>query len=121
MEMSERNGISLDRLVLGTMLVTVGVLAFAAGIDVWDPRQISKMWPLFLIAFGLAGEAEALRKRRDDGSSILLAVGVWMMAGINHWFGLSIATAMPLGLVVVGVSVLLHAFVDRPKRRSEVK
>lgn len=119
MEQTERNGISLDKLVFGAMLLIIGLLAFSSGLDLWHPRQLSKLWPLFMIAFGLAGEAEALRRRRDDGSSILLAVGVWMMAGINHWFGMNIATAMPLGLVVVGISVALHAFVDEAKERTD--
>lgn len=119
MEQTERNGISLDKLVFGAMLLIIGLLAFSSGIDLWHPRQLSRLWPLFMIAIGLAGEAESLRKRSEDGSGFLLAAGVWLMAGINHWFGLNIATAMPLGLVVLGLSVVLHAFVDKPKDKSD--
>lgn len=98
----------------GLVLLAIGVLGFCDTLDIYDTRNLWRYWPLILIAIGLSNEIDALRARKSDGSFILLGVGVWMLFGTQHLFGLSVGNAMPVGIIVVGAGVLLHALVDRP-------
>jgi hypothetical protein len=110
--------ISAGKLVFGLALVTVGLLAFFDAIDFGTPDRLWRLWPLVLIALGLASEIDALRVRKNEGGGFLLGVGVWFLAGMQHWFGLTVRTAFPLGVVVLGASLVLHAIVDLPETKE---
>jgi hypothetical protein len=118
-EITPKPAIPFDKIVFGLVLVVIGVATFGAGIDLWDFRQLVRLWPLALIVIGLAGEVESLRKRKGDGSSFLLGAGVWMLFGTLHLFDLSIRTALPLGVIVVGLSTVIHALVDLPEAKEK--
>lgn len=113
-QQTQQSGVAIGKLIFGLCLVVVGTAAFLGAIDAWNARHFWKFWPLMLVIIGLANEAEALRKRKSDGSYVLIAVGCWMLAGTFRLFGLSIGEAIPVGLVVAGLGVVLHAIVDRP-------
>lgn len=102
------------KLTLGLVLVTVGILASLDSLDIWNAGRIWEYWPIILIALGLSHEVDAIHNRRRDGGYVLLAVGIWMLFGTQHFFGLSIRSAFPIGIVVVGLGMLLHAVIDRP-------
>ncbi len=110
--------ISAGKLVFGLALVAVGLLAFFDAIDLGAPERLWRLWPVILIALGLASEVDALRVRKNEGGGFMLGVGVWFLAGMQHWFGLSVRTAFPLGVVVVGASLVLHAIVDLPETKE---
>ena len=99
----------------GLVLLIVGILGFFETLDVYDTSNLWRFWPVVLIAIGFSNEIDALRARKSDGSFILLGIGVWMLVGTRHYFGLSVGNAMPVGIMVVGLAVLLHAIVDRPE------
>jgi len=110
-----RPPIPVDKIVFGLILLAVGLITFGAGIDLWHPVRLVRLWPLILIFIGLASEFEAIRNRKSDGgSSFLLGAGVWLLFGSLHLFGLSMRSAFPLGVIVVGLGTVLHALIDRP-------
>ena len=113
-ELEGRPGVAIKKLVFGLCLVVVGTAAFLGAIDVWSVRHLWKFWPLLLIAAGVSHEIEALQRRRADGGYIMLAVGCWLLVGTFHLFGLTVREAMPIGLVVAGFFVVVHALIDRP-------
>jgi hypothetical protein len=102
------------KLTLGLVLITIGILASLDSLDIWEAGRIWEYWPLILIALGASHELDAIRRRRRDGGYVLLAVGVWMLFGTQHFFGMSVRSAFPIGIVVFGLGVLLHAVIDRP-------
>ena len=108
------NHVPMGKLALGIALLLVGVLSFTDYIDVLDLREIWRYWPVFLIFIGAASELDALRQRKAGGGYMLVAVGVWMLVGNHHFFGLSHRTAFPLGVAVAGLGVILHALIDVP-------
>jgi hypothetical protein len=110
----QQPGVAVGKLIFGLCLLVVGVAAFLGAIDAWNARHYWKFWPLLLVVIGLGNEAEALRRRKSDGSYVLVAIGCWLLVGMFHLFGLSIREAIPVGLVVAGLGVVLHALVDRP-------
>jgi len=111
--------VSAGKLAFGLALLAVGTLSFVDAIDLWEPDRLWKLWPLILIVLGVASEADALRARKSDGGSILVGIGVWMLAGTQHFWGLSVRTAFPLAIAVVGIGVIVHALVDLPEQKKE--
>jgi hypothetical protein len=106
--------IPLGKLALGIVLLLVGILGFTDVLDVIDLRHIGRYWPVLLIFLGVSSEIEALRARRSGGGGIVAGIGVWFLFGNLHLFGLSRGSAMPLGIAVVGLSVILHALLEAP-------
>lgn len=115
----EKQRIPTDKLVFGVLLVVAGLLMFGAQINLWNMRDFWRLWPLFLIFLGLVSEIDALRSRKSDGGMFLLGVGTWMLVGTNQWFGLSVGTAMPIGVVIVGALMVVHAIVDKPEVKEK--
>jgi uncharacterized membrane protein HdeD (DUF308 family) len=111
-------GIPLGKFAWGLVLLVAGLVAFTDAIDLWNPREIWRFWPLALIAVGIAGEVDALRQRKSNGSFIILAVGVWQLAATQRFLGLHYGSAMPLGIAVVGLGLILHALIDVPRTKE---
>jgi hypothetical protein len=111
--------VSAGKLAFGLALVAVGALSFVDAIDLWEPDRLWRLWPLILIALGVASEIDALRARKSDGGSFLIGIGVWMLAGTQHFFGLTVRTAFPLAVAVVGIGVIVHALVDLPEKKEK--
>ena len=108
------NKIPLGKLAFGIVLLLVGILGFTDYLDVLDVRDIVRFWPALLIFIGVSSEIDALRQRQSGGGYIVAAIGVWLLFATQHFFGLTHRTAMPLGIAVAGLGVILHALVDLP-------
>jgi hypothetical protein len=106
--------IPAGKLALGLVLLAFGVATFLEAVDLWDSGPLWSYWPLILIAIGGANEIDAIRRRRSDGSYVLLGIGIWMFAGAFRVFGLSYGQAFPIALIVAGLGVVLHAVIDAP-------
>jgi len=111
--------ISAGKLVVGLVLLVIGVATFLESANLWDSGSLWSYWPLILIAIGAANELDAIRRRKSDGSYVLLGIGIWMLAGSFGLFGLSWAEAFPLAIVVAGLGVLLHAIIDVPSPQEK--
>jgi hypothetical protein len=113
------NRIAADKLIIGVALVGAGIAGALGVMDVLHVRDIGRLWPVILIVIGLAGEAEAILKRRSDGSWVLLALGVWFLIGNFHFFGLSHGRALPVAISIAGAAIALHAVIDAPPAATE--
>lgn len=110
----DNNKIPLGKLAFGIVLLLVGILGFTNYLDVLDVRDIVRFWPALLIFIGVSSEIDALRERKSGGGYIIAAIGVWLLFATQHYFGLTHRSAMPLGIAVAGLGVILHALVDEP-------
>jgi hypothetical protein len=110
---------SPGKLGLGLVLLVAGVATFSDAIDIWDARELVRYWPVIPIVIGLFSELESLSKRTSDGGYLLIAFGVWMLFATHHYFDLDARTAFPLGIIIVGLGVMLHAIVDRPEKAEK--
>ena len=115
-----KGGIEIGKLMFGLALVALGTIFFLDRLDLWDfSRLFHHGWPLIMVFFGLASEIDALRQRKSGGGHFLIGAGTWLFIGINGLFGLSVASAFPLGIVIVGLGVVIHALADRPQPAKE--
>jgi hypothetical protein len=113
--------IPAGRLAWGLVLIFVGGYAFIDAIDLWNMRDVWRLWPVVAILIGGANELDALRARKSDGSFLLLSFGVWALFGTQHWLGLSMRSAFPIGFIVAGLFVCLHALIDDPLAAKKKK
>lgn len=111
--------IAAGKLVIGAGLLFIGLVSFTDAIDLWEVGDIVRLWPLIPIVAGVASEADALRARRDDSGYLLIGFGVWMLAGTQQPLGLTYITAMPLGIAIAGLGLVVHALVDLPAVKKE--
>ena len=112
--------IPAGKLLTGIALLAVGILAFTHAIDFddWYPEEIWRLWPVFLIVIGIGSEIDTLRTRRGDGGFVLIAIGVWMLAGSLELFDLSYRSAFPLAVVVFGLGLITHALLGVQKKEK---
>ena len=110
---------SAGRLVFGLILFAIGVLAFVDAIDLWEPRDLWRYWPVLLIVLGVSKEIEVLRTRKGDNGFVLIAIGVWMLAATQEFLGLDYVTAFPLGLAVAGLGIILHALIGIDGKKEQ--
>ena len=112
--------IPAGKLLTGIALLGVGILAFTHAIDFddWYPHEIWRLWPVFLIVIGIGTEVDTLRTRKGDGGFVLIAIGVWMLAGSLELFGLSYRSGFPLAVVVFGIGLITHALLGVEKKEK---
>jgi uncharacterized membrane protein HdeD (DUF308 family) len=103
----------------GLVLLVVGLLAFSDAIDLWDVDELWRFWPVALIVAGIANEVEALRQRTSNGGFVLIASGTWLLCATQRFLGLHYVSAMPIGLAVIGVGMIVHSIVDVKKKENE--
>jgi hypothetical protein len=111
--------IPAGKVAFGLALLFIGIISFTDAIDVWEPGEIWRLWPLLPIVVGVATEADALRARRDDSGYLILGFGVWMLAANQQFMDLNYVSAMPLGIAVAGLGLVVHALVDLPATKKE--
>jgi len=107
-------GRRISRLVVGIFVLAIGLALFAGQLDLFPVPEVSRLWPLVLIVFGLVRLAFPYRRHGASGWWMLLA-GLYCGAGEWHLFGLTWSTAWPLFLVGAGVGMVVRALLARPK------
>ncbi len=108
------NKIPLGKLAFGVVLLLIGILGVTDVVDRYDLRDVLRFWPVLLIFVGVSSEIDALRERRSGAGYILIAIGVWLLIAKQHYFGLGSRSALPIGIAVAGLGLIVHAIVDAP-------
>lgn len=106
------------RLAAGIVLLIIGIAGFSDAIDLWEPRELWRLWPLGMVLIGVVGEAGALQRRKSDGSYVLIAIGVWFLAAMHRFLDLRWGSSMPLGIVIIGLGLAIHAIIDLPEKKE---
>ena len=108
---SEWAGIAAGLLIVGLGLI---LLVDQTGLLGWRPSW--SLWPLLIIAFGLARFAQPHADGSRDGGGVLL-LGIWLL--LNEMGLLRFRDSWPLILVALGVHKMWKAL--RPARTSRAQ
>ena len=108
----DRPGPGWAGIVAGLLIVGVGIILLVdqTGLLGWQPSW--SVWPLLIIAFGLARFAQQNPDGSRDGGWLML-IGVWLL--LNEMRILRFRDSWPLLLVALGVHTMWKA-IARPAR-----
>lgn len=102
-----RRGIDAPKLVTGLFLVALGLAFLFDRLYWWDTHELLRLWPLWLIAFGLLRVAFPRDGRsRLAGFWPVLIGGIFLMDTLDT---LSIRESWPLFIVGGGLLMMLRA------------
>ncbi len=102
------------RVVFGSILMLVGALFLAERFEWWGFHLGVPLWPIVLIALGLA---RSRRRSSTDGRGSS-CVGVWLVligcwGLLNEWGLFSYDTSWPILIAGAGSIIVWHSLVGR--------
>lgn len=107
----DRDG-ALGRLILGSYLILIGALVFAANFGVAVPHGVWSYWPFLLVAGGAAKLFFGRGRALGEGYWLLLG-GLYCWVSVWNLWGLTWGTAWPIFLVAGGLSMVLEPWLGR--------
>jgi hypothetical protein len=103
-----RRGIDAPKLVTGVLLVTLGAVFLLDRFYLVNAREVLRLWPLWLIAFGVLRVLFPTRGRgRLAGFWPILIGGIFLLDTLNI---MELDESWPLFIVGAGLLMVLRAF-----------
>jgi hypothetical protein len=103
---------SAGKLIFGVVLAILGLLFTLDNFGLIEIRHIERLWPVILIAAGVASLTQNWRTR-PFGGFVLVALGVFLLLRNYHVISLSLGKLIPLVLVVIGLRIAFGALGGR--------
>lgn len=100
-----------NRIAFGAWLLVAGILLLIQMTGVLHVGGLGHLWPLLLIALGLA------RLATGRSAFWLLVIGIWF--AFDEFTGYGAGETWPLLLVAAGLKIAWDALVGRPHRRPD--
>jgi hypothetical protein len=101
------------RILIGVLIIVAGLMMLADQSGIAGGHLSGRIWPLFLIGFGVVRLAAPPRHRRRRRSRIAGAwfvfLGVWFLVNEFHLYGLDYHTSWPLLIVGAGIAMVWRA------------
>lgn len=127
MSRARRKKEASDNLWIGVALMLFGFVFLADRLGYVELGRFGVWWPLFPI---ILGAARILTWQSADavGSGVTWALmGLWFMASIEGWYGLSWRNSWPLALAAIGTGMVVKAVLgplfsepeDEPSEKKE--
>ena len=116
----ERTSRPLDflssRLIVGIVIILLGGLLLADNLDLLNARHVLRaLWPLVLVAVGVAMVRGPDRRRSRAWGWVLITVGVWIFLDRIGWVHMSLWELLIPGLLLfVGGSLVWRAVSGPP-------
>lgn len=102
-----------SRLVMGIFLLVLGGLLLAVNLGYGLPVGWWQFLPWALVAVGGLGLILPTRHMDRVGGVWMLALGLYLLIGLNNWWGLGWAGAWPIFVIAAGLGFILHRHDDR--------
>lgn len=107
------------KFLVGLALFCGGAIYALVSVQLLDANTLQRLWPVILIFLGVIMEADAVRRGRFGCGIVLVSMGIWLVAGSYHLFGLSFRTALPLAVIVIGVAFVVESILEARAGRSK--
>lgn len=97
------------RMILGLAVIALGVLWTLDNLDLLEADTVVRWWPILVIGFGAAKLFGLGTRRNGAAGTILLIVGVWLLAGGLGVGWVDLSLLFPLLLVALGVHLITRS------------
>lgn len=112
-----RRGIDFPRLTVGLFLVTIGLAFLLDRLYWWDTHELVRLWPLWLIGFGVLRVAFPGGRGRLAGFWPILIGSIFLMDALDV---MRVSDSWPLFIVGGGILMMLRAAGVGRCRRPEI-
>jgi predicted membrane protein len=104
------------RLVAGLLIIGFGGILLADNLGWFDARYVLRsLWPLALVAVGIAMVRNPQHRRSRGGGWVLITVGFWIFADKIGWVDVSLGQLLLPGLLLfVGGTLVVRALSGPP-------
>jgi predicted membrane protein len=117
---TSRNWVT-GRMVVGLLLLAFGALWTLDNLDIIEARNVTRWWPVILLAWGLCLLTGCACRRRLLAGSIWTFVGGWLLLWQLDLVPYSLFDLWPLALIVVGGLLVARAWRGRSFRSRETE
>jgi predicted membrane protein len=97
------------RFVLGLGIILVGILFLLGNLDILDPHDYFRYWPVLLIFAGIAHLIQSDRGSNRIWGIILVFVGSLMLLDRVYFFHFNLWDYWPLILVFIGIMMIVKS------------
>src|SRR5262245_39858067 len=97
-----------DQLGWGLFMIGIGVVILLVQQDLLPELLARAWWPYVIVLAGLIGLATARDPKAIGSGVTTMGIGVWLLATVNHWYGLRWSNSWPLALVAAGLGTLVE-------------
>ncbi len=98
------------RMVFGLLLLAFGVLWTLDNLHVIDAQDVTRYWPVLLLAWGLCMLTGLLCRRRPLAGLIWALIGGWLLLYEFELVEYSIFDLWPVALIFIGAMLVLRAW-----------
>jgi hypothetical protein len=107
-----------EGLMGGLILIALGVAFLLGQQGLFGVAGVRDWWPLIVVAIGVGKLVGGGSGRRRRGGLWMVFVGLWLLANVNHYFGLDWHNSWPIMVIGGGVMMTLGALYGDSCRRS---
>lgn len=103
----------------GVLLVGIGVLVLLLETGAIHLGSMREWWPAILIGTGVFILLVPEQGKQVAPGVMLILIGLWFFACIQHWYSLTYRNGWPLLVVIFGIQAVLAGLFDRGPRKKE--
>lgn len=120
-ETTREPGFDRKKAAWGVLMVTIGAVLFLAQVELIDIGSVWGLWPVIPIAVGLVWIMVPSNREEIASGITMVLVGLWGMACMTHWMGLTFGRSWPLLIAIGGLETVVKVILIRSRGRSAAK
>jgi predicted membrane protein len=115
---TKQNSFFAPRLVLGLGIIIIGVLFLLGNMDIIDPHEYLRFWPVILIIAGIAYLIQCQQGSGRVWGIILTFVGTGMLLDRLNFIHFNVWIYWPLIFIVIGIMMIVRSSSHQRKIHS---
>lgn len=115
----KQHDILSTRLIVGLLIILLGGVLLADNLGLFDARRLlHRLWPLALLAVGVAMIRNPQHKRSRSWGWVLVTVGIWIFLDKLDWIQVSLGQILLPGILLFVGGVLVFRSICGPPTGS---
>ncbi|MBM0103892.1 hypothetical protein JM946_04020 [Steroidobacter sp. S1-65] len=114
-----RRDLFSTRLIVGVLIILLGGVLLADNLGWWEARHVLRsLWPLVLVAVGVAMVRHPQHKRSRSWGWVLITVGLWIFLDKLGWIHFDLSEVLLPGILLFVGGVLVFRSLSGPPTGS---